>query len=60
MKCKGQRKPHKGLGDTIAAITAATGIEKTVQAVSKATGHSCRCKQRQQALNRMFPYRRRK
>jgi len=37
-------KRHKGLGDTVAALAAATGIDKLV-------GEDCGCKERQEALN---------
>jgi len=37
-------KRHKGLGDTIAAITEATGIDKLV-------GEDCGCQERQASLN---------
>jgi hypothetical protein len=47
----------KGLGDTIAKITQATGLDKVAHAVAKAVGEeSCGCPERQEALNRMFPY----
>jgi len=46
----------KGLGDTIAKITAATGIKKIVEVVSDATGKDCGCDKRKDTLNRMFPY----
>ena len=49
-------KKSKGLGDTIAKITKATGIKKVVDTVSKATGKDCNCGQRQATLNRLFPY----
>lgn len=41
----------KGLGDTIEKITTATGIKKTVDAVSKVTGRECGCKKRKENLN---------
>ena len=46
----------KGFGDTVEKITTATGIKKVVETVAKATGKDCGCKQRKDALNRMFPY----
>lgn len=46
----------KGLGDTIAKITKATGIKQVVESVSKATGKDCGCKKRQEKLNKIFPY----
>lgn len=41
----------KGLGDTIEKITAATGIKKVVEKVSKATGKECGCNKRKENLN---------
>jgi hypothetical protein len=41
----------KGLGDTIEKITAATGIKKAVDTVSKATGKDCGCGARKEKLN---------
>lgn len=41
----------KGLGDTIEKITAATGIKKVVETVSKATGKECGCNKRKETLN---------
>jgi len=49
-------KKSKGLGDTIAKITKATGIKKVVDKVAKATGKDCGCDKRQDTLNRFFPY----
>ena len=42
----------KGLGDSIAKITKATGIDKIVEAIVE----DCGCKERQAKLNEMFPY----
>ena len=50
----------QGLGDTIAKITEATGIKTVVDAVSEATGRDCGCRQRQNKLNEMFPYKQKK
>jgi len=47
----------KGLGDTIAKITEATGIAKAVETVAHAAGiPDCGCKKRQEQLNQIFPY----
>ena len=46
----------KGLGDTIHKVTAATGIKKVVDTVSKATGKDCGCGKRRKTLNELFPY----
>lgn len=43
----------RGLGDTVAKFTAATGIDRAVKAV---TGGGCGCAKRQQLLNEIFPY----
>ena len=51
----GRRK--KGLGDTIEAITEATGIKKVVEVFSSATGIDCNCDARKEKLNKLFPYR---
>ena len=51
-----EKQKSKGLGDTIAKITKATGIKKVVDKVAKATGKDCGCKERKDTLNRFFPY----
>jgi len=51
-----EKKQSKGLGDTVAKITKATGIKKVVDTVAKATGKDCGCGKRQDTLNRLFPY----
>jgi hypothetical protein len=47
----------KGLGDTIEAITEATGIKKAVEVFSEVTGLDCGCDARKEKLNKIFPYR---
>lgn len=49
-------KNHKGLGDTVAAVTKATGIRAIVDAGSKAFNKPCGCEGRQKTLNDLFPY----
>ena len=51
-----EKNKSKGLGDTVAKITKATGIKKVVDTVAKATGKDCGCNKRQDTLNRLFPY----
>ena len=51
-----EKQKSKGLGDTIAKITKATGIKKVVDKVAKATGKDCGCGERKDTLNRLFPY----
>ena len=46
----------RGIGDTLAKITKATGIKKAVDTVFDAIGKDCGCTERQSKLNRMFPY----
>lgn len=46
----------RGIGDTIAKITKATGIKKAVDTVFDAIGKDCGCSERQRKLNRMLPY----
>ena len=43
----------KGLGDTIAKLTKATGIKHLVEAVR---GTDCGGSERQEKLNNIFPY----
>lgn len=50
---KRKQVKSKGLGDTVAKITEATGIDKVVKAIA---GEDCGCLERQEALNRLFPY----
>ena len=50
-----QAKESKGLGDTIAKITKATGIEKAVKFIA---GEDCGCDKRKEVLNKLFPYNR--
>ena len=46
----------RGIGDTIAKITKATGVKKAVDVVFGAFNKDCGCKERQSKLNKMFPY----
>tara|TARA_R100000781_G_scaffold83193_2_gene51249 strand:+ start:984 stop:1352 length:369 start_codon:yes stop_codon:yes gene_type:complete len=46
------KEKSKGLGDTIAKITKATGIDKVAKAV---LGDDCGCEERRKKLNQMFP-----
>jgi hypothetical protein len=43
------------LGDTIAKVTKATGIEKLVKFIA---GEDCGCNERKEKLNKLFPYKR--
>ena len=47
-------KKNKGLGDTIAKITKATGIDKLAK---KVLGEDCnKCEERRKKLNQLFPH----
>lgn len=46
----------RGLGDSIAKVTKATGIRAVVDAASKKMNKPCGCKGRQEKLNKLFPY----
>jgi tyrosine-protein phosphatase YwqE len=46
-------KKAQGLGDTVAQITEATGIDKLVKFIA---GEDCGCEERKQKLNELFPY----
>lgn len=45
----------RGLGDVVAAVTHATGIDRVVKAV---TGGDCGCERRRAALNSAVPFQR--
>lgn len=48
---------QKGLGDTVAAITEATGIKDVVKALF---GENCGCDIRQEKLNELVQYKNKK
>jgi len=52
-KKKTTKKQSEGLGDSIAKITKATGIDKLVKFVA---GEDCGCDERKEKLNKIFPY----
>ena len=57
MKNKINNEESKGLGDTIAKITHATGLDVVADKVAKALGkEDCGCKRRREKLNELFPY----
>ena len=54
-----QTQQSEGLGDTIAKVTNALGIDKLAEEVAHAMGkEDCGCSKRRQKLNDLFPYRR--
>jgi hypothetical protein len=47
----------KGLGDTIAKVTHAVGLDKVAESVANAVGkEDCGCNKRREKLNQLFPY----
>jgi hypothetical protein len=54
MEKRTPKKKATGLGDTVAQITKATGIDKLVKFVA---GEDCGCDARKEKLNALFPYR---
>jgi len=50
---KNHANKSKGVGDTVAKITKATGIEKAVKFLA---GEDCGCDERKKTLNHIFPY----
>lgn len=52
----GPPRKSRGLGDTVAKITRATGLDKVAKAVARVTGKPCGCAERQAALNALVPY----
>ena len=51
------KQESKGLGDTIAKITHATGIDKVAEAVAHLAGaEDCGCNRRRKVLNKVIPY----
>jgi len=52
-----ETQESKGLGDTIAKVTHAVGLDKVAEAVATAVGkEDCGCSKRRQKLNEIFPY----
>ena len=54
-----QTQDSQGLGDTIAKVTNALGIDKLAEEVAQAMGkEDCGCNKRRRKLNDLFPYKR--
>jgi hypothetical protein len=51
------KKPSEGLGDTVAKVTNALGIDKVAEKVAQLAGKKdCGCNRRREKLNQLFPY----
>lgn len=47
----------KGLGDDVAKITSTLRLDKLAESITKSLGkQNCGCGNRQEKLNKMFPY----
>jgi hypothetical protein len=46
----------RGFGDTVYKVTHITGLDKLAEIYTQITGKPCGCSQRQEALNKLFPY----
>jgi|TARA_R100000030_G_scaffold61722_2_gene46689 hypothetical protein len=46
----------RGLGDSIAKFTKKTGIKTVVQNIAGSLNKPCGCQERQDYLNKKFPY----
>ena len=52
-----ENQESKGLGDTIAKVTHAVGLDKVAESVAKIVGEEdCGCNKRREMLNDLFPY----
>ena len=52
-----ENQESKGLGDTIAKVTHAVGLDKVAESVAHAIGkEDCGCNKRREMLNDLFPY----
>ena len=52
-----ESQESKGLGDTIAKVTRAVGLDKVAETIANAVGkEDCGCSKRKEKLNDMFPY----
>lgn len=48
-------KAGQPLGDMVAGVTHATGLDKVAELYTNLTGQDCGCQARQEWLNRQFP-----
>jgi hypothetical protein len=55
MKVKTNLKAGQPLGDRVANLTQATGLDKLAELYTQVTGLDCGCQQRQELLNHLFP-----
>ena len=54
---KASKKKSKGLGDSIAKVTHALGLDVVAEKVAEVLGFdSCGCEERKKIINKIFPY----
>jgi hypothetical protein len=46
----------RGLGDTVARVIRAAGLDKLAEAYTTVTGKDCGCEKRREDWNKRFPY----
>lgn len=54
--CPKYKGRMRGLGDAVAAVTRATGIDAAARTVERVTGKPCGCDKRRAALNAAVPF----
>jgi len=54
--CKWYAGSHRGLGDVVASVVSAVGVDRIVGAVEHLTNRDCGCGQRRAALNAAVPF----
>lgn len=57
LRAEGFAFPSRGLGDTLARLSQASGAAQFVKLVKHVTGRDCGCQKRREALNRAVTYR---
>lgn len=55
MQVKTGIKVGKGLGDYVADLTHATGLDRVAELYTEITGEPCGCDERQEMLNNLVP-----
>ena len=56
MKVKTGVLAGQGLGDSVADLTQLSGIDRIAKLYEQTTGKSCGCEERQDSLNKLFPF----
>ena len=56
LRREGFEVPSRGLGDTVAKLARATGVDRLAGAIERVTGRPCGCERRRRALNDRVPF----